>query len=215
MIYLIGGPSRSGKTIVTKELKKHINAQIIPMDYIEAALMEFYLIEKFDELCPFSALRRNTKRNNNKLVEKYSATKIINSYERQGKTTWPSIKAIINYGLLQKENLIIDGYQITANFVQHLNKSIQNDNIVSVFLYKKNTKAIHESFKTHTSAEDWLMNDNTKPGTLIKYAELTSMYGERIEKECKEYNLKAFCMDGSFHDQVKEVVNYLKNKSNK
>jgi predicted kinase len=62
MIYLIGGPSRSGKTILAKMLQQKTGANLLPLDYIEAAVTEYYSNKELDELRPFSAMRSKTNR---------------------------------------------------------------------------------------------------------------------------------------------------------
>jgi 2-phosphoglycerate kinase len=209
MIYLIGGPSRSGKSIIAKKLSHKIEAEIIPMDYIEAATMEYYPKERSEQMCPFSTMRKKTDRDNNRFVQEYSAQEIVDAFEAQGQSAWPAIRAIVKYGLKRGDDLIIDGYQITPSFMKFLNETINSDDVRAVFVYQKDVKSILKSFKEHTVSDDWILREGTSDDTLLKFAELTSLYGIKIEKESQSNNFKSFCMDEKFESQLEKVLQCL------
>ncbi len=204
MIYLIGGPSRSGKTTVAKKLQYKTGAYLIPLDYIEAAVSEYYPKESLDVLRPFSAMRREVDRDNAKLVELFAPRQIIEAYEKQGQSTWAGIQAMITYELQRNDSIIVEGYQITPAFVASILKEHGKTMIRSVFLVKEDREAILEGWK-HAPANDWLTQNSNKE-TLKKYSNLTALYGQYVQAESKKYDLMCVNTDLEFHQKIDNAL---------
>lgn len=209
MIYLIGGPSRSGKTILAKKLQEKTGAYLIPLDYVEAAVTEYYPKEQLDVLRPFSVMRKETNRDSNLLVKQYSIQEIIDAYEKQAQSMFPGIEAIINYELQRNESIIIEGYQITIKLVASVIEKFDSEQIRPIFLVKEDIDLILDGWK-HAPENDWLFRDSDE-NTLRKYAELTAEYGKLFAKSSKENNYLCINTDSEFEKKIDEALVFLMN----
>ncbi len=158
---------------------------------------------------PFSVLRRETKKDNAKLVDQFSAQQIIDAYEKQGQSMWPGMRAIIGYEMQRKDSIIIEGYQISPSFVASVEKEYGKDAIRSVFLVKENEEAILEGWE-NAPANDWLTKDSSST-TLQKYAALTALYGTQTAAEATKNNQLCVNTDTDFDAQLEKALLALRN----
>jgi len=205
MIYLIGGPSRSGKTILASMVATKTEGRILPMDFIEAAVTEFYPKEEEKAMRPFSHMRSETKRDNAALVQKYSAEQIVGAYVDQGKSTWKSISAMVNYGISLGDNIIIEGYQITPSFLNELLNEENSMFVRAVFLLKEDEGSIVEGWNEADPDNDWLLKDSDEE-TRKKYAHLTALHGKLTREDAEKFGFDYFNMDKDFSSQLEKAL---------
>lgn len=210
MIYLIGGPSRSGKSTLASMVAAKTGAQLLPMDYIESAITEWYPKDKDKEkvMRPFSYMRNATDRDNAKLVQQYSAEQIVEAYTNQGESTWESINAMINYGIAVGDNVIIEGYQITPDF---LHKILNQENaafIKAVFLLKEDEGVILKGWEENVPDNDWLLKNSSKE-TLSQYAHVTAMHGKVIKQAAEQFGFNYVTTDKDFSVQLNKALSCL------
>ncbi|MDP7247090.1 MAG: hypothetical protein QF741_00505 [Candidatus Peribacteraceae bacterium] len=201
MIYLIGGPSRSGKTMLASMVAEKVGARILPMDFVEAAITEFYPTEKEKAMRPFSHMRNETNRDNAVLVQKYSAEQIVAAYVDQGRSTWESIKAMVNYGISLRDNIVIEGYQITPNFLNELLNEENSMSVRAVFLLKEDERSIVAGWEEGAPNNDWLLKDSNKE-TQKKYAHITALHGKATREDSEKFGFDYFNMDTDFSSQL-------------
>ncbi len=200
------GPSRSGKTILAKRLQERTGAYLIPLDYVEAAVTEYFPEQDKLKLRPFSTLRDKTDRDNDRLVEEFPVQEIIDAYEKQGESVWKGIMAIINYELQRKDSIIIEGYQITPSFVVSVLNKYENSKIRSIFLVKEDVDSILKGWE-HLPENDWLCNSSDS--TLRKYAELTAQYGLFVSGKANELGLTSLNTEKNFEHNIESALSIL------
>lgn len=87
MIYLIGGPPKSGKTFLAKSLSKKINTYFISTDSLQNIIKPY--VKDIKESFPASLQRCNY---NDEKYSKYSTEEIIIVYKNQAKNSQKGIK---------------------------------------------------------------------------------------------------------------------------
>ena len=207
MIYLIGGSPRCGKTTVAKKLALKSHTPWFPADYLASAVSQYISEEERADKFPLSNIRKQNN-SNDFLYSNYSPSEIVKFYDIQAETAWLGLKAFIEYSVHDKQDFILEGYQIQPKLLSQLDKETQK-NIRPAFLYKKDKLDIEASMKKGTESGDWLIAHTKKESTFAKVAEMVSIFGDKTAIEAKECNMPLFNMDGDFDKKVEEVVNTL------
>jgi 2-phosphoglycerate kinase len=198
MIYLIGGPSRAGKTTLSLRIQEKTSVQVLPLDYIEAAV-GVYEAER-----PFSTMRAESGFDADKMVEMYTNEEIVQAYQNQGKAIWKSLKSLIEYAVSMEQDFIIEGYQLTPKFIDSFSDT---NNIKAVFLGKLEANKIIESWKAKPK-NDWLFR-GTSESTINRYAEITALHSSAIKKEAQQYNQTFISTDEEFNESIEKAVQLL------
>ena len=207
MIYLIGGSPRCGKTTVAKKLAMKSHIPWFPADYLASAVSQYISEEERADKFPLSNIRKQNN-SNDFLYSNYSPSEIVRFYETQAETVWPGLKAFIEYAVHDKQDFILEGYQIRPKLLSQLDKEIQKD-IRPAFLYKKDILDIEAGMKKGTESGDWLIANTKEDSTFAKVTEMVSVFGDKTASEAKECNMPLFNMDGDFDEKVELVVNAL------
>ena len=185
MIYLISGTSRSGKTLIAEKMMTEYKIPYLSLDWL---IMGFtngipeYGIH--DKLWP------------NEIAEKF----------------WPFLKAMLENMLWSKTTYIIEGEAILPELIHEFLKKYPN-NIRTCFVgyskvdLKEKVKAIYQY---SSGKNDWLTNESND------YVEnhISNMvdYSKKIEKDCKQYDLKYFDTSRDFIHVIDNVRKYLLEK---
>lgn len=207
MIYLIGGSPRCGKTNVAKKLAMKSHIPWFPADYLASAVSQYISEEERADKFPLSNIRKQNN-SNDFLYSNYSPSEIVKFYEIQAETVWPGLKAFIEYAVHDKQDFILEGYQIQPKLLFQLDKEVQKD-IRPAFLYKKDILDIEAGMKKNAEPGDWLIAHTKEDSTFAKVAEMVSTFGDKTANEAKECNMPLFNMDGDFDEKVEEVINTL------
>ena len=208
MIYLIGGSPRCGKTKVAKALAKKTHIPWFPADYLGSVIFQYIPETERDAKFPLSAIR-DIDDTNDYRYSNYTAEQIVDFYYTQAEAVWSGLHAFIKYTAHDKQDFIIEGYQVTPELLSRIDEETKKS-IKSVFLYKQDLKEIESGIKKNEDPGDWLLNGNTKDEeTFSKVAKMINVFGVRTLDECEKYNVSVFNMDVNFDKKINEVVNSL------
>lgn len=197
MIYLIGGPPRSGKTTLAKRLAARLRIGWVPVDILESIVREYTPKDNRKKLFPKNLFRKAINGSNDKMYQTFSAPEITDAYIRQGKTSWQAVEIFVSNCIQDAHDFIIEGYQIHPHLVMKLTKKFPHE-IRSVFLIKKNVSALMEGFHKSKAKHDWVLQKTMKVETFAKIAEMLSYFGERVERDAAQHRLRVYCMDKNF-----------------
>ncbi|MFC1651827.1 hypothetical protein ACFL24_01570 [Patescibacteria group bacterium] len=207
MIYLIGGPPRSGKTIIAKKISK----SWISADIIESMVVSYINKKDLKRLFPKSIIRVKTKQSNDAMYNSYSAKEIVKAYIKQARASWKAIETMITCELKEGHDYIIEGHQIHPQLIARIIKKHKKINIVPIILTRFDKDEIVSGCQKHETENDWFIQKTKNKETYYKIAEMISVYSDFFEREAKKYKLKVINMDGDFKKQSQVVVKYLKN----
>jgi 2-phosphoglycerate kinase len=206
-IYLIGGPPKCGKTTLAKKLSKEFTIPWISADTLENIVAAYTPKESKPTLFPHSYLRGES---NDEFYSLHSPQAIVDGYVAQSKATYSAIGAIVETQLSDKDDYIIEGYQVTPEIVNQIIYKLGPDTIKSIFLIKKDKEKFISDVHKSTTLNDWILRKTKNEETFLKIAEMVRTYSNYFETEAKKYNFSLLEMDSDFDEKLEQAVHYFK-----
>ncbi len=201
MIYLIGGPPRSGKTTLAKRLAARLRIGWVSADLLEGVVREYLPMSKRGLSFPKNALRAKTDGTNDDMYTRFSTMKIVRAYEAQGKTCAKAIESFVAALVFEGHDFVVEGYQISPRLVKKLEVEFP-EAIHSCFLIKKDVPMLVSGFAKNKATNDWVVYKTRNPEIYWKIAEMLAVFGARVEKEAKECGLPVSLMDKNFSKSI-------------
>jgi len=181
MLYIIGGVSRSGKSLLAHKILKEKLIPFFPMDGLVGMLTH-------------SAPEHGVKHQ----------VDFIDKSEK----TWKFSKELFKYLFKTQENYLVEGDCILPKQVAELQEKYP-DNIKSCFLgYPALTaKQKLDSVRAFASERDWtnLHNDEV----MLEMLEAMIAYSKHLQEECKKYNIPFFDISDDFQKAQVEAYEFL------
>ncbi|KKR09656.1 MAG: hypothetical protein UT37_C0014G0015, partial [Parcubacteria group bacterium GW2011_GWA2_39_18] len=169
MIYLIGGPPKCGKTTLAKKLAQVYQIPWISADTLQNIVWAYTPKEKYSELFPHSYLR---KESNDEFYSKHSPQEIIKNYIAQGKATYDAISMMAETYLTDKDDFIVEGYQVTPEIVDCIFKKIGKEHAKVVFLVKYDEQKFIQDIHKSTTPNDWIIRKTKNKATYGRIAKM-------------------------------------------
>lgn len=207
MIYLIGGPPKCGKTTLAKKLADKYRIPWISADTLQNIVWAYTLKEKHSALFPHSYLRGES---NDDFYSKHSSQQIIENYVAQGKTTYDAISMMAETYLTDKDDFIVEGYQVTPEIVDCIFKKFGKEHVKAVFLLKYDEQKFIQDIHKSTTPNDWIIRKTKDEATYGRIAKMIAEYSHYFENEAKKYGFKVFNMDNNFEKQLSTIEKDLK-----
>jgi len=210
MIFFIGGPPRTGKTLLARKLAKKLNISWLSTDDLRWAVMESGKILKNDSL--FTLVNAGEWDNKEKYYNKYSPEEIIKHQNLESREVVKYLKGFIDALEYRKSDFILEGVALYPPLISK--QVIKKSNIE--FICVGNTD--YESFADYSwrfrTTGDWLSNTNKE--TFNKIVKYCAVFSEKFKNEAKIHNLNYFELDSiKFNDKLKNTINTLIGKYNK
>jgi len=205
-IYFIGGPPKCGKTTLAKTMSKNLQIPWISSDTLENIVWAYTPKERHEALFPHGYLRGDS---NDVFYAQHSADEVVQGYVEQSKATYDAISMMAETYLKDEDNFIVEGYQVTPEIVDRMQKKFGAKHVKAVFLIKKNIESLKNNFNKSTTPNDWILRKTKEPITFSKIAEMIALYAAYIEKEAEKYNLRVIETDTDFTSSLAEAMRYL------
>lgn len=210
MIYLIGAPPRCGKTTLAKKISKQARIPWISCDILDSIIQAYTPPKEWEKKFPYSALRRSGKaRNNDAFYSTHSPAKIVSVLKKEARSVRKAIEVLIACAIADKNDCIIEGYQISPSFAKKMIRKYGQNKIKAIFLTKFDAAKFAEDVHKSTTPNDWLILLTKKQETFVKVGKMVSFYCQDFEKEAKKFGLKVFNMDSGFEGQIDKAKKYL------
>ncbi len=209
MIYLIGGTPRSGKSIVAKKLSEVLRIPWVSGDSLEGIPKKYTAKNMYAKKFPKHVMRIKTHQSNELMYSRYSASNIVEAYTTQAASVWEAIELFIDSLIVEKQDFIIEGYQIPVAAAAKLQKRYPND-VSIIFLIKTDPEKIIEGTLKHNNPDDWFVKKSQSPLVYPKIAAMLSRYGKKIEHDAKKFNLPLVNTDTNFAAKIKKAVTLIK-----
>ena len=197
MIYLIGGPPRSGKTTLAKKLAARLRVGWVSADILESVVREYTPKKDYRKLFPKNALREKTHWNNDEMYGMFSHKEIAHAYIQQGKVSRKAVEVFVKDCVNEAHDFVIEGHQLHPKLVAELIRKFPKE-IRGVFLIKRDEQLIVNGFHKNKAKWDWVLQKTNKKETFPKIAKMLSFFGTWIEKEAQKYQLPVYCVDNNF-----------------
>lgn len=208
MIYLIGGPPKCGKTTLAKKLSRQYQIPWISADTLQNIVWAYAAADKRETLFPHTYLRGE---NNDETYSENSAEEIVKNYIAQGETTYAAISMIVETYRADKDDFIVEGYQVTPEIVARIHEKFGKEVAKAVFLVKFDEQKFIQDIHKSTTPNDWIIRKTKNEETFGKIARMISEYSHYFENESNKYGFKVFNMDNDFVEQLDTIEKYLKN----
>jgi len=209
MIYLIGGPPKCGKTTLAKKLANKYRIPWVSADTLQNIVWAYTPKEKHAAFFPHSYLRGES---NDEFYSKNSPQEIIKNYIAQGETTYDAISMMAETYLTDKDDFIVEGYQVTPEIVDRVFKKFGQEHIKAVFLVKHDEQKFIQDIHKSTTPNDWILRKTKNEDTYELIAKMIVGYSRYFEKEAKKYRFKIFNMDNEFENQLNAIEKDLKSE---
>jgi 2-phosphoglycerate kinase len=208
MIYVIGGPPRTGKTILAAALAQRTSCPYFSIDHIAQVIVPYIPEQDYAVRLPLRVARQETHYSNDWFYEKYSPEQSVNLYLRQAETYWPGVENFINYALEDDHDLIIEGWQILPN---RLRRVIAPDTRAAriVFLYKRSEFEIAAGLRSHVAKNDWVIKNTEREDTFDAIAKMIGLFGVVIEREAASSDFRAVNTDREFETTIEQALEFL------
>lgn len=209
MIYLIGGPPKCGKTTLAKKLAQEYGISWISADTLQNIVWAYTPREKHSSFFPHSYLRGES---NDDFYAEHSPQQIIENYVAQGKTTYDAISMMAETYLIDKDDFIVEGYQVTPEIVDRVFKKFGKEHVKAVFLVKYDEQKFIQDIHKSTTQNDWIIRKTKDEATYRRIAKIIAEYSHYFENEAKKYGFKIFTMDNDFEKQLSIIEKDLKSE---
>lgn len=205
-VFLIGGPPKCGKTTLAKILSQRLNISQISADTLQNVVRSFVDQKDYKKFFPLRAIKGQ---DNDETYSQNSSDTIINAYVEQGKTSCEAISVVTETYLVNKEDFIIEGYQITPQIVNQIIQKYGNEKIRAIFLVKNNVNKFVEDIYKSSTPNDWIIKNTKDKNTFFRIAKMITEYSKYFNDEAKKYNFTVMNMDHNFEAQIEKAISFL------
>ena len=150
---------------------------------------------------------------NDEFYSKHSSEEVVKNYIAQGKTTYDAISMMAETYLTDKDDFIVEGYQVTPEVVDRIFKKFGEEHVKAVFLVKYDEQKFIQDIHKSTTPNDWVLRKTKDEVTFGKIAKMIAEYSRYFAKEAEKYGLQVFNMDDSFNEQLEAIEKHLKNET--
>ena len=207
MLYLIGGPPRSGKTTLAAALAQRTSFPYFSLDHIAQVIIPYIPESEHATRLPLRVAIQEAKYSNDAFYAKYTPEQAVALYQRQAATIWAGVENFIKYALNADHDLIIEGWQV---FPSRLHSTVESrDHVKVVFLYKLRELEIVSGLKSHAAKNDWVITNTQKEDTFNAIGKMISCFGAVIEREAASNKFRAVKTDLDFHATIMQTVEFL------
>jgi 2-phosphoglycerate kinase len=207
MLYLIGGPPRSGKTILAAALARRTFLPYFSIDHIAQVIIPYIPEDDHAAKLPLRVAIREAAYSNDVFYTNHSPEEAVALYERQARTIWPGVENFIRYALNADHDLIIEGWQIIPARLRAIVEA--RDRAQAVFLYKLNEVDIVSGLKSHTAKNDWVVQNTRSEETFNAIGKMISCFGSIIAREATLNDFRAVNTDIDFEASITRTLESL------
>ena len=202
MIYLIGGPPRTGKSTLARILARKKSIPYLSADDIGSVIVPYIPAQEYPGKLPLRTIRRETNFSNDLCYSRYSTQQIVRFYLRQAETLWPGLRSFADYVTGDDHDYILEGWQLLPHLIHPFISSQNSDKVRVCFLYKRDVSKILNQLRTSQVRNDWVLKNTKEESTFLAIARMISLFGEHIQGEAEKYALNAVDTDDNFEEKI-------------
>jgi 2-phosphoglycerate kinase len=208
-VFLIGGPPKCGKTTLAKVLSQRLNISQISADTLQNIARSYIDQKDYKQKFPLRVIKGRDK---DETYSQNSSDTIIKAYIEQGKTSYEAISVVTETYLTDKDDFIIEGYQVTPQIVNQIINKYSSEKIRAVFLVKNDENKFVEDIYKSSTPNDWIINKTKNKDTFFRIAKMITDYSKYFNDEAKKYNFTVINMDHDFEAQIENAISFLLEK---
>jgi 2-phosphoglycerate kinase len=200
MIFLLGGPPRVGKSIISSEIRQKHAVSVVSTDTLGAVLENVLSPELAPDLFVFSKFNKMPIAERAKVMTKDPA-KLIGYVRKESHIVWKAVEAFIRRENDEGRDALIEGVAVLPELVCRLEKIPHR----AVFIgnqgenHKENIKKSAE-----VNERDWMRDVSDQ--YISAFAMFVKRMSAYIEQEAKKYGFEYIEMDKELFGNVTEKV---------
>jgi 2-phosphoglycerate kinase len=204
MIFLLGGPPRVGKSIISSEIRQKHAVSVVSTDTLSAVLENVLSPEAAPDLFVFGKFHEIPMAERVKLIMK-DPTELIDYVRKESYAVWKAVEAFIRREDDEGRDILIEGVAILPELMSQL------EDIPHRVVFIGNQGGNHKENIKKSAEEneyDWMRDVNDQYiGAFAMFVKRMSGY---IEQETKKYGFKYIEMDKKqFGDVTEDVMKSL------
>jgi 2-phosphoglycerate kinase len=200
MIFLLGGPPRVGKSIISNEIRQKHAVSVISTDTLGAVLENVLSPEAVPDLFVFDKFNKLPMVERVKLIMKDPA-ELIGYVRKESHVVWKAVEALIRRENDEGRDALIEGVAILPELVCQL------EDIPHRVVFIGNQGGNHKENIKKSAEEnehDWMRDVSDQYiGAFAMFVKRMSVY---IEQEAKKYGFEYIEMDKELFGNITEDV---------
>jgi len=200
MIFLLGGPPRVGKSIISNEIRQKHAVSVVSTDTLGAVLENVLSPESAPDLFVFGKFNKMPMAERVKLITK-NPTELIDYVRKESHVVWKAVDAFIRRENDEGRDALIEGVAVLPELVSRL------ENIPHRVVFIGNQGENHkENIKKsiEVNERDWMGDVSDQYiSAFVMFVKRMSAY---IEQEAKKYGFEYIEMNNDLFGNVTEKV---------
>ena len=200
MIFLLGGPPRVGKSIISKEIRQKHAVSVVSTDTLGAVLENVLSPESAPDLFVLGKFNKMPMAERVKLITK-NPTELIDYVRKESHVVWKAVDAFIRRENDEGRDALIEGVAVLPELVSRL------ENIPHRVVFIGNQGENHkENIKksAEVNERDWMRDVSDQ--YISAFAMFVKRMSAYIEQEAKKYGFEYIEMNKELFGNVTEEV---------
>jgi len=204
MIFLLGGPPRVGKSIISSEIQQKHAVNVVSTDTLSAVLEKVLSPEAEPDLFVFGKFNEIPMAERTKLIMK-NPEGLIDYVRKESHVVWKAVEAFIRRENVEGRDVLIEGVAVLPELVIRLTDI--HHRVVFIGNQGENHKENIRKFAKENE-HDWMRDVSDQYiGAFAMFVKRMSAY---IEQEAKKYGFEYIEMDKEFIGNItKDVIKSL------
>ena len=204
MIFLIGGPPRVGKSIISSEIRQKRAVSVVSTDTLGAVLENVLSPEAAPDLFVFGKFHEMPIAERVKLIMKDPA-ELIDYVRKESYVVWKAVEAFIRRENDEGRDLLIEGVAILPELMRQLEDIPHR----AVFIGNQGAN-LKENIRKSAKENDYDWMRGVSDQFIGAFALFVKQMSGYIEQETKQYGFKYIEMDKKqFGDVTEDVMKSL------
>jgi 2-phosphoglycerate kinase len=201
MIFLLGGPPRVGKSIISNEIRQKHAVSVVSTDTLGAVLENVLSPESAPDLFVFSKLNQMPMAERVKFITTKNPAELIDYVRKESHVVWKAVDAFIRRENDEGRDALIEGVAVLPELVSRL------DNIPHRVIFIGNQGENHEAnIKkfAEMNERDWMRDVSDQ--YISAFAMFVNQMSAFIEQEAEKYSFEYIEMNKELFVNVTEKV---------
>ena len=201
MFFLLGGPPRVGKSIISNEIRQKHAVSVVSTDTLGAVLENVLSLESAPGLFVFGKFNKMPMAERVKLITTKNPAELIDYVRKESYVVWKAVEAYIRRENDEGRDALIEGVAVLPELVSRL------DNIPHRVVFIGNQGVNHkENIKksAELNERDWMRDVSDQ--YISAFAMFVKRMSVYIEQEAKKYGFEYIEMNKELFENATEKV---------
>ncbi len=200
MIFLVGGPPRIGKSIITREIQQKHAVSVVSTDTICAVLERVLSSETVPDLFVFETLYALPMTERVTFINK-DPTALIAYVRKESAVVWNAVEAFVRREHEERRDVLIEGVAVLPELVSQL-EHIPHRVVFLGNQSEHHHKNITQSIREHP--HDWMQNMSDE--YIDAFALFVRRMSAYVEQEANTYGFTYIAMETMRFENVADAV---------